>query len=277
LAGSSKGKLIPIDGKTLRRSFDRANKKAAIHMVGAWVSANALCFGQLATEAKSNEIKAIPKLLKLLDLEGATVTIDAIGCQKDIAAQIHDQGGDYVLALKENQATMHEEVKLFLDRNITAGDPEATLYAHEEVDGDHGRVEIRRCWVTPSVDWFEDRQQWKGLRSFAAVECERHVGDRISHQRRYFISSLEGRDAKGMAYAVRNHWQVENSLHWSLDMSFHEDQSRIRKGHAPENFSRLRRIALNLLKQNTTLKRGIKTKRLKAGWDEQYLCQILQI
>jgi predicted transposase YbfD/YdcC len=277
LAGSSKGKLIPIDGKTLRRSYDRANKKAAIHMVGAWVSANALCFGQLATEAKSNEITAIPKLLKLLDIEGATVTIDAIGCQKDIAAQIREQEADYVLALKENQATMHDEVKLFLDSNIAAPTPECALHFQEETEGDHGRVEIRRCWVTPVVNWFEDREQWKGLNSFAVVECERHVGDQITRERRYFISSLPGTNPQAIAQAVRNHWRVENSLHWSLDVTFHEDQSRIRKGHAAENFSRLRRIALNLLKQNTTLKRGIKTKRLKAGWDEQYLCQILQI
>jgi len=277
LSGSSKGKLIPIDGKTLRHSFDRANGKAAIHMVSAWGAANGLCFGQLATEAKSNEITAIPKLLKLLDLEGATVTIDAMGCQKDIATGIREQGGDYVLALKENQATLHEEVKLFLDQNIAAPSRKFAIYAHEETDGDHGRVEIRRAWVTPAVDWFEDRDQWKGLKSFAAVECERHVGDKITCERRYFISSLDGTNAASIAQAVRNHWSVENNLHWSLDMSFHEDQSRIRKGHGAENFSRLRRIALNLLKQETTCRRGIKTKRLRAGWDEQYLCQILRI
>jgi len=277
LSGSSKGKLIPIDGKTLRHSFDRANGKVAIHRVSAWGSANGLCFGQLATEAKSNEITAIPKLLKLLDLEGATVTSDAIGCQKAIAAQIAEQGGDYVLALKENQVTLHEEVKLFLDHNIAAPSREFAIYSCQETDGDHGRVEIRRAWVTPAVDWFEDCGQWKGLKSFAAVECERDVGDKITCERRYFISSLDGTDAARIAQAVRNHWSVENNLHWSLDVSFHEDQSRIRKGHGAENFSRLRRIALNLLKQETTCRRGIKTKRLRAGWDEQYMCQVLQI
>ena len=277
LAGSSKGKLIAIDGKTLRRSVDRANGKAAVHMVSAWVSANGLCFGQLATGAKSNEITAIPKLLALLDLDGATVTIDALGCQKAIAAQIVDQGGDYVLALKDNQATLCEEVKLFLDEQIAAPSKEFTLHAHQDVDGDHGRVEIRRAWVTPNVDWFADREQWQGLRSFAAVECERYVNAETTTERRYFISSLDGSEAANIAQAVRNHWRIENSLHWSLDVSFNEDMSRIRKGHGAENVSRLRRMALNLVKQETTNKRGIKTKRLRAGWDEQYLCQILRI
>jgi predicted transposase YbfD/YdcC len=277
LAGSSKGKLIAIDGKTLRHSFDRASGKMAIHMVSAWVSVNGLCFGQLATDAKSNEITAIPKLLELLDLDGATVTIDAMGCQKEIARQIVAQGGNYVLALKDNQPTLHEEVKLFLDDQIAAPCKEFVLHAHEEVDGGHGRVEIRRAWVTPNVDWCEDRQNWPGLRSFAAVECERTANGETATERRYFICSLDGSDAATLAHAVRNHWSIENNLHWSLDVSFHEDQSRIRKGHSAENVSRLRRMALNLVKQETTLKRGIKTKRLRAGWDGQYLCQILRI
>ena len=246
-------------------------------MVSAWVSAYGPCFGQLATDAKSNEITAIPKLLALLDLDGATVTIDALGCQKAIAAQIVDQGGDYVLALKDNQATLCEEVKLFLDEQIAAPSKEFTLHAHQDVDGDHGRVEIRRAWVTPNVDWFADREQWQGLRSFAAVECERYVNAETTTERRYFISSLDGSEAANIAQAVRNHWRIENSLHWSLDVSFNEDMSRIRKGHGAENVSRLRRMALNLVKQETTNKRGIKTKRLRAGWDEQYLCQILRI
>lgn len=277
LAGSSKGKLIAIDGKTPRRSADRANRKAAIHRVSAWVSANGLCFGQLATGVKSNEITAIPKLLALLDLEDATVTIDAMGCQKEIAGQIVAQGGDYVLAVKDNQPTLHEEVKLFLDENIAAPGKASVLRAHEETDGGHGRVEIRRAWVTPDVDWFEDRQDWKGLKSFAAVECERYVNGATTTERRYFISSLDGSDAASIAQAIRNHWRIENSLHWPLDVSFNEDQSRIREGHGAENVSRLRRMALNLVKPETTNKRGIKTKRLRAGWDEQYLCQIPRI
>lgn len=277
LAGKSKGKLVAVDGKTLRRSVDRANGKAAIHMVSAWVSANGMCFGQLATDAKSNEITAIPKLLELLDLDGATVTIDAMGCQKEIARQIVAQGGDYVLALKDNQASLFQEAKLFLDTIIAKPDPGVALQYHEETDGDHGRVEIRRTWVTPTVDWFEDRGHWAGLNSFAAVECERCANGAATTERRYFISSLSGADAAALARAVRNHWSVENNLHWMLDMAFNEDQSRIRKDHGAENVSRLRRIALTLLKQDTTNKRGIKTKRLRAGWDEQYLCHVLRI
>ena len=275
LAGSSNGRLIAIDGKTLRGSFDQANDKAAIHMVSAWASANRMCLAQLATDAKSNEITAIPKLLELLDLRGATVTIDAMGCQKAIAAQIVDQGGDYVLALKDNQATVCEEVKLFLDDQIAAPGKEFALHAHQDVDGGHGRVEIRRTWVTPNVDWFADREQWKGLRSFAAVECERDVNGETTTERRYFISSLDGSDAASIAQAVRNHWHVENALHWVLDVGFHEDQSRIRKDSAAENFSRLRRIALNSVNQNKTLKVGVKAKRRKAGWDEDYMLEIL--
>ena len=278
LAGSTDGELIAIDGKTLRRSFDRADKKAAIHMVSAWAQANQLCFGQLATEAKSNEITAIPRLLELLDLQGTTVTIDAEGCQKQIAAKIMDRGGDYVLALKGNQPTMHDEVKLLFDDAITGGFGELSYDFHEETEGDHGRIETRRCWVTSEVGWFEDRGAWAGLCSFAAVECERTVGDETTCERRYFISSHDGTSAERIATAVRSHWRIENSLHWSLDVGFNEDQSRARNGHAAENLSRLRRIALNLLKAETVhCKLGIKNKRLRAGWDHDYLLRVLQL
>ncbi len=277
LAHASPEPLIAIDGKTLRRSFDRANGKAAIHMISAWAASNRLCFGQLATDAKSNEITAIPRLLELLDLAGVTVTIDAMGCQKAIARQIAAQGGNYVLALKDNQATLHEEVKLFLDEQIAARRKPFTLHAHQEADGGHGRVEIRRTWVTPEVEWFEDRQTWPGLKSFAAVECERTADGKTSTERRYFISSLDGGDAVTIARAVRNHWGIENNLHWSLDMAFNEDQSRMRRGHSAENFSRLRRMALNLLTHENTEKLGIKGKRLMASWDHDYLLKLLTL
>lgn len=276
LAEDCEADLVALDGKTLRRSFDRANNKAAIHMVSAWSTANELVFGQIATDAKSNEITAIPRLLALLDLRGSTVTIDAEGCQKDIARQIIEQGGDYVLALKANHPTMHEEVRTFLDHAIDHRFGEVAGDACEHVEGDHGRIETRRVWVTPEVGWFADRQQWAGLQSFAAVECERTVNGQTSCERRYFISSLPGTDAEAMARAIRNHWQIENALHWCLDVSFGEDDSRVRRGHAPENLARLRRATHSLLKRERTCKRGIKTKRLRAGWDNQYLLRVLR-
>ena len=244
---------MAIAGKSLRGSFDRANQQAAIQMVSAWASANELVLGQLATEVKGNEITAIPQLLKLLDIAGATVTIDAMGCQKDIADQIVEQGGDYVPAVKDNQPTLHEEVRLLLDDTIATPRRDVPLYFHQEVDGDHGRIETRRAWVTPAVDWYEDRGQWRGLRSFAAVECEREVNGKTTIERRYFIGSLDGRDPAAIAKAVRNHWHIENKLHWLLDMGFREDACRIRKGHGAENFSRLRRMALILLQREKSV------------------------
>ncbi len=275
LADKSKGRLIPIDGKTLRRSFDRAGNKAAIHMVSAWASANELVFGQLATEAKSNEITAIPKLLELLDLSGAIVTIDAMGCQKNIARQIVKQGGDYVLAVKENQPILYEEIKLFLDDMITHDFKGVAHDFHETIEKGHGRIETRRVWCTPEVAWFADRDKWAGLSSFTVVERERTAGEKTTQERHYFISSLDGADAKCLANAIRNHWGIENKLHWVLDVAFHEDASRVRKGYSAENFSRLRRMALNLLKKDNTVKVGIKGKRLRAGWDEKYLLKVL--
>jgi len=273
-----RGRLIAVDGKTLRRSFDRASDRAAIHMISAWSSTNGLVFAQLATEAKSNEITAIPKLLELLDLHGAVVSIDAMGCQKEIAKKITEQGGDYLFSLKGNQSTMHTEVAWWLDHAIAGQVREAQLDHDEQVTKGHGRIETRQVWCTEQVSWFADRDQWPGLHSLIAVDGHRQWADgRVEHERRYFISSLGGTEAKRFGRLIRNHWQVENSLHWSLDMSFQEDASRIRNGYAAENFSRLRRIALNLLKRETTEKVGIKAKRLRAGWDEDYLLRVLTV
>jgi len=275
MAETSQGRLVAIDGKTIRRSLDAANGRAAIHMVSAWSQANHLVLGQVATDAKSNEITAIPELLALLDLTGAVVTIDAIGCQKKIAAQIVDQGADYVLQLKGNQGGLHDETALLFDqclRDDCHGIPYTTA---STTNGGHGRIEVRQIWVTSEVGWFAERAQWKGLKSLARVEARRTLNGQTSVEYRYYISSLDARDPERLLRLIRGHWGIENTLHWSLDLSFREDECRIRQGHAAENFSRLSRIALNLLKSETEAKVGIKTKRLMCGWDHDYLLKVL--
>jgi predicted transposase YbfD/YdcC len=280
LAGSSKGKLVAIDGKRIRRSFAHAwDHSTATHLVSAFVHENAAVLGQLSVDCKENEIVAIPKLLGLFDLTGSTVTIDAIGCQADIAANITENGGDYVLAVKENQPTLHAALRRNLDEMILEHFNGVRHGFAQTVDGDHGRVETRRVWVTDQLgDWLTagQRDRWAGLKSVAVVEATREVPrQKTSVERRYFISSLPGVDAARMAEIIRGHWSVENQLHWVLDVSFAEDQSRQRTDHGPENFSRLRRIALNLLRRETTKKRGVKGKRLNAAWDHDYLLKLL--
>jgi predicted transposase YbfD/YdcC len=272
------GRLIAIDGKSIRRSFEHAwDKSGMAHLVSAFVDANHLVFSQVAVEDKSNELDAIPRLLGLLDLEDATVTIDAIGCQKEIARQIKEAGGDYVLAVKENQPMLHAKVSTLLNEAILE---DFEGISHESIqlsDDDHGRVETRRVWVTDELNHLGPLQaDWQGLASLAVVESKREVlAGKTSIDRRYFISSLKEVDAGQMAAAVRGHWSVENKLHWQLDVSFREDERRIRKDHGAENYSRLCRIALNLLKQDRSIKIGIHGKRLKAGWDEPYLLRLL--
>lgn len=268
-------RLIAIDGKTIRRSFDHADKKAAIHMVSAWCCVNRLTLGQLATDLKSNEITAIPRLLGLLDLKAAVVTIDAMGCQKDIAQAILQGGGDYLLAVKDNHKTLHEDLKLFFDEAI-AGRWEHTAHAyHDTVEKDHGRIETRRLWCTWEVHWLKRHHAWAGLRSIVCVECVRELAGKASVERRYYISSLSGTDAAAMLAMVRGHWSVENQLHWSLDVAFGEDACRVRMGHAAEHLSRIRRIALALLKRETTFKAGIKRKRLRCALDHDYLLKAI--
>lgn len=276
-AGTSEGKLMALDGKTIRRSLDRASGKAAIHLVSAWVHENHAVFGQLAVDGKSNEITAIPKLLEMLNLKKATVTIDAMGCQKDIAQKVVARGGQYVLAGKANQGTLHEDIRLFLDDAMEHDFRGMEHDSYEQTEKGHGRLESRRCWTTSQIEWRRQRHDWPGLQSIAVLDRRRQIGEQVTTERRYFISSLPGRTAQRIGQAVRNHWSVENELHWSLDLCFAEDQSRARIGNAAENLSRVRRLALTLLKQETTAKVGIKGKRLLAGWDEKYLLRVLRI
>jgi predicted transposase YbfD/YdcC len=271
------GKLVSIDGKAIRRSFQHAwDKSGMAHLVSAFVSGNRMVFGQLAVADKSNEITAIPRLLDLLDVRGATVTIDAMGCQKNIARKIVDGKGDYYLAVKENQPQLYQKVRSLLDEALLENFAGMKHDYFQESDGGHGRIETRRVWVTPEVKWLgELRHEWSGLNALVLVEATRQLNGKTSTERRYYIGSNKAATAERAAGSIRGHWGIENQLHWSLDMSFDEDASRIRKGHAAENFSRLRRIALNLLQRETTRKVGIKSKRLLAGWDHDYLLGLL--
>lgn len=280
LSKSSGGKLVAIDGKRIRRSFEHAwDHSTATHLVSAFVADNATVLGQLAVDCKENEIVAIPKLLELLELSGAVVTIDAMGCQSEIAEKIRERGGDYVLAVKENQPALHQTLKRHLDEMILENFKGVRHGFVQTVDGDHGRIETRKLWVTDQLhNWLDAGQlfRWKDLQSVAVVESTREIPLKpTSVQRRYFISSLSGLGAQRMADGIRGHWAVENQLHWVLDVSFAEDQARHRKDHSAENFSRLRRMALNLLRRETSKKRGIKGKRLNAAWDHDYLLKLL--
>ena len=266
-----KDKIVAIDGKTVRGSHDKANGKAAIHMVSAWVSELGIVLGQLKVDDKSNEIVAIPELIKTLALEGTIVTIDAMGCQKKIAAAIIEQKADYVLQVKENQKTLYRDISLYMQ------DPaKESLGFFESIDGDHGRIETRRYVTTSSIDWLQGKHEWEGMKTIAMVTRQRELDGKVSVENAYFMSSLENDPVK-VANAIRKHWGIENGLHWCLDISFREDYCRVRKDHAPENFAILRHMAMNLLKQEKSLKAGIQAKRLKAAWDNNYLLKVLAL
>ena len=267
------GELISIDGKTLRHSFDTAAGQAPIHVISAWAGQNRLVLGQVKVDDKSNEITAIPALLSLLDLHGGTVTIDAMGCQKEIARQIIDQGGDYVLALKGNQGTLHADVAEFFD---DASQRQFAGVAHqytETVEKDHGRVEKRRYWFVNAIDWLTARHAWAGLHSMGRVERIRKIGDQVSREISYYISSLT-RPAP-FVQAARGHWGIENRVHYVLDVSFAEDACRIRSENAPQNLATLRHLALNLLRREPTSRRGIKARIRQAAWNDDYLVRLL--
>ena len=270
------GQVIAIDGKVLRRSHDKGIDKAAIDMVSAWATANRLVLGQVKVDEKSNEITAIPQLLEALEVSGCIVTIDAMGCQTEIAAKIIDREAEYVLGLKGNQGNLYEDVeRLFADLE----DSQYKAYAFDydkTVNKDHGRIEIRACWTISDSEVLQHLRgfaNWKNLVTVSRIRSERRIGEEQSCEDRYHIASLIG--AEQMLKIVRSHWGIENELHWTLDLAFDEDRCRVRKDHGPENFVLLRHIALNLLKQEKTSKRGIKGKRLLAGWKQDYLLKVL--
>ena len=268
------GQVIAIDGKTLRRSYDRATGKAAIHMVSAWATANHISLGQTVVDAKSNEITAIPKLLEIIEVSGGLITIDAMGCQTEIAEKIIAEGADYCLAVKGNQPKLHEAVKAFFLEHLENNFADVDVNEHHTTESTHGRTDERSYYICKIPSDFPEKKRWKNLAAIGMSinNTERRQGDEIAV--RYYIlsKSLSGEEFAG---AVRDHWGIENSCHWQLDVTFQEDQCRIRKGHGDENFSTLRRTALSLLKKEKTARCGIKNKRLTAGWDNDYMEKVI--
>lgn len=260
--------VVAIDGKTLRHSFDRASGTSALHLISAWAADQRLVLGQLAVDGKSNEITAVPKLLEMLSLKGTIVTADAMNCQRDIAEQVVDQGGDYVLALKGNQGTLHADVTLFLDDPDFL--PDGT---HTEVDAGHGRIETRTSVVSTDIGWLQEPHQWPALAAIAKLTRTRESGEKVTTETAYYLlSTTLGADR--LATVVRSHWGIENSLHWVLDVTMNEDQTRNRKDNGPQNLALLRRLALNLARLEPS-KGSIKGKLKRAGWDDTFLTQIL--
>jgi predicted transposase YbfD/YdcC len=277
VAAVSTGSVVAVDGKTLRRSHDRGQGKEALVLVSAWAEANRLALGQVAVAPGSNEIPAIPALLQMLALDGCLVTVDAIGCQAEMAAQITAQGADYVLALKANQPLLHDAVTILFREEQARGFSGTHHDYRRTIEKNHGRLEVRQVWTVDDpafMAYLHPDRTWPHLRSVAMVVAERRIGDDTSSETRYYLSSLPG-DAARVGAAVRGHWGIENRLHWVLDIAFREDESRVRHGHADQNLAVLRRLALNLLRQEPTAKMGTKAKRLKAGWDHAYLLKLL--
>jgi len=260
--------VVAFDGKTHRRTGDA--KHCALHMLNAWAAENRLVLGQMAVDEKSNEITAVPQLMDLLDVKGCIVTADALNCQRTIAAKALEKKADYVLTVKGNQPTLYQELSQFMNKLSTQ-----TVPGFESLEKDHGRIEIRRCWQSEDIGWYEDKHHWSGLRSFGMVEAVREHNGKVETSRRYYISSLAC-DAGRLARTVRCHWHIENCLHWSLDVVFNEDQSRARARNAAKNLGTLRAISMNLLRRMPG-KQSMKTKRFQAALNDDYLLMVLKI
>lgn len=271
------GQVVAVDGKLLRHSFDTASEQGMINMVSAWATEAEMVLGQLKVPEGANEISAIPDLLSLLDLSGCIVTIDAIGCQTDIAEQIVEQGADYLLAVKANQGQLYEDIELFFHL-AEENDFAKVNYTHARtVNKGHGRIEVRECWAISgeeSLQFLRGYEAWPQLETIVRIDSERHIGDKVSKQSRYFISNLVN-DASHLLQVKRSHWAIENELNWVLDIAFREDDSRVRKRHGAQNLATLRRMAVNLLKQEKSAKGGIHAKRMQAAWDNEYLVDVL--
>lgn len=266
--------VIAIDGKALRHAYDQGGERGMIYMVSAWATHSHLVLGQRQVEAKSNEIKAVPKLLELLCLKNCIVTLDAMGTQKAIAQQIVEQGGDYVLALKENHPNLCEDVRQLFDWARRQQFQDIDHNFHQTVEKGHGRLENRRYWTLGNTEYLLGADEWLGLTAVGLVESERRLGDKTTIEQRYYLLSFAA-TAEQFAASVRSHWGIENSLHWRLDVAFREDDSRARTGHSPQNLALVRHLALNLLTHETSLKSGLHAKRLRAGWDNAYLLKVL--
>jgi predicted transposase YbfD/YdcC len=271
----TEGQTVAVDGKKLRRSYDKALGKQAIYMVSAWASENQLVLGQSKVDDKSNEIPTVPELLDILEIAGCIVTSDALNCQKNTAQKVIEKDADYVLQVKDNQKGLHVAIQELFEYAKEQDFKDCDY--HKTVDKGHGRIEIRECWTTSAPDylWYlPNLKQWTGLQSIAMLKSERQTDQGTTVKHRYFISSLNS-DAKQILKSVRAHWGIENKVHWILDVVFREDDSRVRQGQAAQNLAVIRHIALNLLKQESTLDQSIKAKRLRAGWDHDYLLRVL--
>jgi predicted transposase YbfD/YdcC len=265
--------VIAIDGKTLRRSGAKKDAQAAVHMVSAFAAHQRLVLGQVRVADKSNEIVAIPKLLDLLALEGAVVTIDAIGCQREIARKILEKKADYVLALKGNQGALRDDVEGFAAEQKAKGFKDTKVTRHETVDGDHGRIETRTYTAVHDVDWLKERHDWPGLEGVVMVESAREIGDKIERETRFYITSLAWLACQ-LGPVIRSHWAIENSLHWVMDMVFRDDECRVRTDHAPANFTTLKHIAHNLVRKAPG-KDSLRLRRKTAAWDDDFLASLL--